>query len=98
MSFDLQNLWFYDCDKHIQATLYLCVLFTDVEVDVPSYGRIKVDVGYGGAFYALVPGQALGLDVRTARAVDVMQAATAVSGNYLFYNIPQILILGHGVA
>jgi len=51
----------------------------DVEVDVAGYGCVKVDIGYGGAFYALIAAQELGLDVRTTRTATIIDAATAVS-------------------
>ena len=35
----------------------------DVTIDVPGYGSIAVDVGYGGAFYALVDAAQLGWGV-----------------------------------
>jgi 4-hydroxyproline epimerase len=40
------------------------VVATDIEIDIPSLGRLKVDVSYGGNFYAIVEPQAAytGLD------------------------------------
>jgi trans-L-3-hydroxyproline dehydratase len=51
----------------------------DVPVDVPGRGRITVDVGYGGAFYALVPAACLGLDVRRSRVRDLVDAAALIT-------------------
>ena len=51
----------------------------DVEVDVPKYGKITLDIGYGGAFYALVPAEKVSLDVRKSRMVDLVEAADTVS-------------------
>ena len=53
----------------------------DVPVDVPGYGRIAVDVGYGGAFYALAPAALLGLDVRRSRVRDLVDAAAAITAS-----------------
>ncbi|XP_078696960.1 trans-L-3-hydroxyproline dehydratase-like isoform X1 [Branchiostoma floridae x Branchiostoma belcheri] len=55
------------------------VFALDKEVDVPNYGRVKVDIAYGGAFYAFLPDNSVGLDLRTAPVEDVKAAATAVS-------------------
>ncbi|KAI8507019.1 Trans-L-3-hydroxyproline dehydratase [Branchiostoma belcheri] len=55
------------------------VFALDQEVDVPNYGRVKVDIAYGGAFYAFLPDSSLGLDLRIAPAEAVKTAATAVT-------------------
>jgi trans-L-3-hydroxyproline dehydratase len=51
----------------------------DVPVDVPGHGRIVLDVGYGGAFYALANAAHLGLDVRRSRVRDLVDAAAAIT-------------------
>jgi len=60
-----------------------------VKVDLRSRGsrssegvctEVTVDIGYGGAFYAIVDDRQLGLDVRTAATADVVHAAHAVTG------------------
>ena len=38
------------------------VLHRDLAVEVPGLGRIVTDIAYGGAFYAILPASALGLD------------------------------------
>eukprot|EP00058_Branchiostoma_floridae_P019321 XP_002604811.1 hypothetical protein BRAFLDRAFT_70661 [Branchiostoma floridae] len=55
------------------------VFALDKEVDVPKYGRVKVDIASGGAFYAILPDSSLGLDIRTAPVQAVRNAATAVT-------------------
>jgi trans-L-3-hydroxyproline dehydratase len=35
----------------------------DVELEVPAYGRLTVDIGFGGAFYAYLPAEQVGLRV-----------------------------------
>ncbi|CAH1261745.1 Hypp2448 [Branchiostoma lanceolatum] len=55
------------------------VFALDQEVDVPNYGRVKVDIAYGGAFYAFLPDRSLGLDLRTAPIHAVRNAATPVT-------------------
>jgi trans-L-3-hydroxyproline dehydratase len=51
----------------------------DAPVGVPGAGEVKVDIGYGGAFYALVPAARFGLDVRRSRTRDLVDAAAAVT-------------------
>ena len=43
--------------RNVPSFLYL----RDEEVDVPDLGRVRFDVAYGGAFYAFVEAQQLGL-------------------------------------
>ncbi|MEE8195405.1 MAG: proline racemase family protein, partial [Candidatus Bipolaricaulota bacterium] len=51
---------------------------TDVKVDVPGYGRIILDIAYGGNFYALVEASKLGLDIVPERAGDLVRAGIAI--------------------
>ncbi len=51
----------------------------DREIDVAGLGRVKVDIGYGGAFYAFLPAAAFGLDVRRSRTRDLVEAADRVT-------------------
>ncbi|MHA1568220.1 MAG: proline racemase family protein [Alphaproteobacteria bacterium] len=51
----------------------------DRAIEVPGHGEISVDIGYGGAFYALAPASAFGLDLRQAPVRDLVDAADAVS-------------------
>ncbi|XP_006632209.1 trans-L-3-hydroxyproline dehydratase [Lepisosteus oculatus] len=51
----------------------------DVAVSVPGYGEVLVDIGYGGAFYAIVSAETFGVDVKTSRTRDLVDIATAVS-------------------
>ena len=43
-------------------------LALDRVVETPTWGPVTLDIGFGGAFYALVAAQELGLDVRTTPA------------------------------
>ena len=72
----------------------------EVKVNLRSRSRsmsdgectVTVDIGYGGAFYAVVDGHQLGLDVRTSPTADLVDAANAVTGLYLvFYHHSSIL-------
>ena len=51
----------------------------DAPVDVPGHGRVSVDIGYGGAFYAVLPAARFGLDVRRSPTRDLVDAAAAVT-------------------
>ena len=42
--------------------------------------EVTVDVGYGGAFYAIVDDRQLRLNVRTSPTADIVEAAHAVTG------------------
>ncbi|KYO18474.1 trans-3-hydroxy-L-proline dehydratase [Alligator mississippiensis] len=57
---------------HNPARLYLTV-------DVPGYGKVVLDIGYGGAFYAFLSAEKLGLDVCSSSVRDLVDAATAVT-------------------
>ena len=51
----------------------------DATVDVEGVGAVQVDVGYGGAFYALVPAARFGLEVRNSPVRSLVDAAWAVT-------------------
>ena len=50
-----------------------------VTIETERYGKVVVDIGYGGAFYALVPAERFGLDVKTSRTRDLVEAASHVT-------------------
>jgi trans-L-3-hydroxyproline dehydratase len=51
----------------------------DREIEVPGAGRIRVDIGYGGAFYALVPAAVFGLDIRKSKVSALVEAGDRVT-------------------
>jgi proline racemase len=51
----------------------------DVPLEIPGFGRITVDVAYGGCYYVLVRADALGLRLDRASARAIVDAATVVS-------------------
>ncbi len=53
-------------------------LALDVAVPVPGWGTVGVDVGYGGAFYAVVPAADLGLSM-TSPVRELVDAADAIT-------------------
>ncbi|HYB11683.1 MAG TPA: proline racemase family protein [Alphaproteobacteria bacterium] len=48
-------------------------------VEVPGHGPVEVDIGYGGAYYVLVPARVFGLSVRGSRVADLTEAADRVT-------------------
>lgn len=50
-----------------------------MSVDVPGYGRIMVDIAYGGAFYALVPVSQYNMDTKSS-IQKIRDAAGATTG------------------
>jgi proline racemase len=50
----------------------------DATVDVEGYGRIKVDIGYGGIFYALIDPAQFGLKIEPDQARALVAAGSAV--------------------
>lgn len=51
----------------------------DVAVDVAGHGRILTDIAYGGAYYAILPAQRLGLDFFAAPVAALTEAAAALT-------------------
>ncbi|KAK7504741.1 hypothetical protein BaRGS_00003769 [Batillaria attramentaria] len=55
------------------------VFALDISVKVPGVGEVVVDISYGGAFYAFVPAQRLGLDLNTSSTSSVADVAQRVT-------------------
>jgi trans-L-3-hydroxyproline dehydratase len=51
----------------------------DVPIEVPGLGRVTVDVGYGGAFYALISAASLRLEMSAANAAQIAAAGRAIT-------------------
>ncbi len=51
----------------------------DAEIDLPDYGRIRFDVAYGGAFYAVADAAQFGLEFGRSAIRDFQDAATTLS-------------------
>ena len=51
----------------------------DQGVEVPGIGKMILDIGYGGAFYAFLPAARFGLDVRKSATRDLVDAADRVT-------------------
>ncbi len=50
----------------------------DAVVDVDGFGPVKVDIGYGGIFYALIDPAQLGLEIRPEQAKRLVEAGSAI--------------------
>jgi trans-L-3-hydroxyproline dehydratase len=51
----------------------------DRVIEVPGRGAVPVDIGYGGAFYAVAPAARFGLDVLKSPVRDLVDAAAALT-------------------
>jgi trans-L-3-hydroxyproline dehydratase len=51
----------------------------DRQVELRGAGTVTLDIGYGGAFYAIVPAAQLGLDVRRSSVRELTDAASRVT-------------------
>ena len=51
----------------------------DLEVTTERFGKVRVDIGFGGAFYAIVPEDRLGVDVRSSPVNEIIDAANVIS-------------------
>lgn len=60
--------------KNIPSFLYK----SDVVVDVPELGKVKLDIAYGGNFYAIVPAGSAGLVIEPRRAKEIVHKATLI--------------------
>jgi len=71
-----------DGSGHVERVSFLNVpsfLYArDVELTLPKYGKILVDVAYGGAFYAFVTSEKIGLRVRPENTEQLVEAAQAI--------------------
>lgn len=50
----------------------------DAAIELPGHGRVLCDIGYGGAFYAILPATRLGLDVHVSPVGQLRAGALAV--------------------
>jgi proline racemase len=51
----------------------------DRRIEVPGLGAITLDIGYGGAFYAILPAERVGVDVRRSSVRELTDAASRVT-------------------
>ena len=46
---------------------------SDVEVNVPDVGKLKLDIAYGGNFYAILPAESVGLEVKPEQNNELIE-------------------------
>ena len=51
----------------------------DAVAPTHDWGPVKLDIGYGGAFYAVLPADTIGLDVRETPVRDLVEAGAAIT-------------------
>ena len=51
----------------------------DAVVSTTEWGPVTLDIGYGGAFYAVLPADSIGLDVRTTPVRTLSEAGAAIT-------------------
>ncbi len=54
------------------------LLARDLEIKVPEFGRLTVDVAFGGAFYAILPAAKVGLKVSPEQTEKLVAAGEAI--------------------
>lgn len=51
----------------------------DRRIELEGFGPVELDIGYGGAFYAVLPAQRVGLDLRRSPTRDLVDRAARVT-------------------
>jgi len=73
---------YIDSAGHVENVSFLNVpsfLYArDIELVVGSYGRLTVDIAFGGAFYGIVPASQVGLRVSPDQALELVLAGEAI--------------------
>jgi trans-L-3-hydroxyproline dehydratase len=71
-----------DSAGHVERVSFLnvpsFVYARDVEIAVPAWGTLRVDVAFGGAFYAFLNAEDVGLKVRPEQTAQLVAAGEAV--------------------
>ena len=50
----------------------------DVEVEVPTLGTVRLDIGFGGAFYAILPADSAGLTLEPEYQTEIIARAAKI--------------------
>ncbi len=73
---------YLDNNGHVERVSFLNVpsfLYArDVELELPNYGKVMVDVAFGGAFYAFIPAKQIGLKVTPENTTQLVTVAEAI--------------------
>src|SRR5215469_11176632 len=69
-------------EGHVERVSFLnvpsFVYAQDVELTLPKFGRIQVDIAYGGAFYAFVSSERFGLGFKPENVEELEEVAEAI--------------------
>jgi proline racemase len=83
-----------DSRGHVERVSFLnvpsFVYARDIAIALPTYGRLSVDVAFGGAFYAFLPAAKLGLSITPQQANQL-----AATGNMVTQAINAVLLAKH---
>jgi trans-L-3-hydroxyproline dehydratase len=73
-----------DADGRVERVSFInvpsFVYAQDLEIDMPQFGKVRTDVAFGGAYYAILPARNVGLNVDKESARELKLAGTAVTG------------------
>jgi len=67
---EIQSVYFHNVPSFVQGL--------DMEVDVPGMGKIKYDLAYGGAFYAYVQANLVGLKCLPEESFEIIEKGMAI--------------------
>ena len=71
-----------DSSGHVEQVSFLNVpsfLYArDVEIELPEYGRLNVDIAFGGTFYVFIAAEQVGLKVTPENTEQLMTAGEAI--------------------
>ncbi len=83
-------------EGHVERVSFLnvpsFVFARDIKLDVPEYGRVNVDIAFGGAFYAFLPVAQVGLSISPQHAHQL-----AVAGDTITKAVNAILPVKHPI-
>lgn len=51
---------------------------SDLVVDVPTLGQVKMDISYGGNFYAIVPAESVGLELTPTYSKEIIRKGSLI--------------------
>jgi len=51
---------------------------SDLEINVPELGKVKLDIAYGGNFYAIVPAESVGLTIEPSTAKEIIRKGSLI--------------------
>ncbi len=60
--------------QNVPSFLYLA----DQQIEVPQFGKITLDVAYGGNFYAIVPAGSVGLELVPSEAKEIVRVGSLI--------------------